>query len=113
MRGGAALPRTKPDWRLAMTRVPFVVRCTAQGCPEPAVYKIAAEWSDGTIKELKTYALACEKHLELQFRRSREKQRCCRVAEGESLGAPGIFRIDEGRRDRELVRLPDLEAGFA
>ena len=95
-----------------MGRVPFVVRCTVQGCPDPARYKIAAEWSDGTTKELKTYGLACEKHLESLFQRSRDKLRGCRTAEGESLSAPGIFRIEEGRRDRELVRLPELEARF-
>jgi hypothetical protein len=93
-----------------MSRVPIAVCCTAEGCQEPAQFKIAAEWSDGTTKELKTYGLACESHLELLFRRSREKQRACRLAEGETLGSPGIFRIEGGRRDRELVRLPDLES---
>lgn len=96
-----------------MSRVPFAVRCTVQECQEQAQYKIAAEWSDGTTKELKTYGLACEKHLELLFRRSREKKQGCRLAEGETLGVPCIFRIEEGRRDRELVRSPDLETGFA
>ena len=91
-----------------MNRIPFVVRCTMQGCQETAGYKIASEWSDGTTKELKTYGLACEKHLEALFRRSREKQRGCHVAEGESLSTPHIFRIETDRRDRELVRLTDL-----
>lgn len=95
-----------------MSRVPYVVRCTMPGCPEVARYKIAAEWSDGTTKELKTYGLACEAHLEVLFRRSRDKQQGCRIAEGETLSAPRIFRIEEGRRDRELVHLPDLEASF-
>jgi hypothetical protein len=93
-----------------MDQIPYVVRCTAQGCHEPATYKIAAEWSDGTTKELKTYGLACESHLQLLFRRSRDRQRGYRLAEGESLGAPAVFRIEQGRRDRELVRMPDLEA---
>jgi len=95
-----------------MSRVPYVIHCTVPGCSETARYKIAAEWSDGSTKELKTYGLACEKHLELLFRRSRDKQRSCRLAEGETLSPAGIFRTEEGRRDRELVRLPELEAGF-
>jgi hypothetical protein len=95
-----------------MSRVPFVVCCTMPGCQETARYKIAAEWSDGTTKELKTYGLACEEHLEVLFRQSREKHRGCRVAEGETLSGPCIFQIEQGRRDRELVRLPEREAGF-
>ena len=95
-----------------MSRIPYVVRCTVQGCQEAAGYKIAAEWSDGTTNELKTYGLACESHLELLFRRSRDKQRGYRLAEGETLGAPAVFRIEEGRRDRQLVRMVDLEARF-
>ena len=96
-----------------MNRVPYVVRCTEPGCQEPAGYKIAGEWSDGTTKELKTYGLACEGHLEGVFRRSRSKQSHCRVAEGESLSEPRIFQVEQGRRDRELVRLPEREADFS
>jgi hypothetical protein len=81
-----------------------------QGCQEPAAYKIAAEWSDGTTKELKTYGLACENHLQFLFRQSRDRQRGYRLGEGETLSATAIFRIEHGRRDRELVRMPDLEA---
>jgi hypothetical protein len=95
-----------------MNRVPFVVRCTESGCKEEACYKVAAEWSDGTTAELKTYGLACESHLEVLFRRSREKHDRCHVAEGETLSEPRIFRIEPGRRDRELMRLTDREASF-
>jgi hypothetical protein len=88
----------------------YPVLCTTEGCRAEARYKIAAIWNDGTIQELKTYGLTCEEHLEGQFRRGRDKQRSCRLAEGETLSPPQIFRIEAGRRDRELVRVADLEA---
>ena len=92
-----------------MNRSAYVVRCTVQCCQELARYKIAAEWSDGSVHELKTYGLACENHLEVLFRRSLEKHQKCRQADGETLSAPQVFRIESGRRDPELVRLTDLE----
>ncbi len=95
-----------------MSRARYVVRCTVEGCQEPVKYKIAAEWSDRTIRELKTYGLACERHLELLYRRSCAKQVGYRLAEGETLGAPEIFQIEEGRRDRDLTRLSELEARY-
>src|SRR5512144_2944372 len=87
----------------------YLVLCTTEGCQPPAQYKIAAVWSDGTTHELKTYGLSCEEHLESQFHKSREKQKKCRLAEGETLSAPQIYFIESGRRDRELVRVPELE----
>lgn len=91
----------------------YVVRCMVEGCSEEARYKVASQWSDGTIQELKTYGLACEQHLELIFGRSRDKHGRCRLVEGESLGLPQIFRIEPGQRDRQLVHLPELEAKLA
>jgi hypothetical protein len=90
----------------------YLVLCTNQGCNMPALYKIAAVWNDGTTEELKTYALSCDAHLEAHFRRSLDKQQSCRLVEGESLSQPQVFRVASGRRDRELVRLPDVEARF-
>jgi hypothetical protein len=91
----------------------YIVRCTTHGCTEPAAYKIAAEWSDGSIKELKTYGLACEQHVESLFRASREKQGRCRLTEGESLSSPRIFRLQSGQRDPQLERLESLEQKLA
>ena len=31
----------------------YSVLCTRQGCARPALYKIAARWSDGVTEELK------------------------------------------------------------
>ena len=87
----------------------YEVRCTCPGCQRPAVYKIAARWSDGTTEELKTYALCCGECLAEAYRTSRAKQSACRTARGESLEAPGIYPLARGRRDRELERRTDLE----
>ena len=45
--------------------------CSAPGCDRPALYKIAAIWSDGTSRELKNYGLACENHRDLQLSAAR------------------------------------------
>jgi hypothetical protein len=88
---------------------PYPVLCTTRGCGRPAVYKIAARWSDGVTGELKTYALCCGECLPAAFRRSREKQATCRRAPGETLDAPGVYELARGRRDRTLARRADLE----
>jgi hypothetical protein len=94
----------------------YWICCHAKGCTHSAQYKIASRWSDGLTGELKTYSLCCETCLPAEFRASRAKQAACRVALGESLEPPGIYRITRGRRDRELERLLELEqqlqAGF-
>ena len=79
-------------------------------CGGPAVYKIAARWSDGVTQELKTYALTCPGCLRAWFERSRARQAACRRAPGETLGPPGVYETARGRRDQELVRREDLEA---
>jgi hypothetical protein len=88
---------------------PYPVLCYTRGCGRPAVYKIAARWSDGVTEELKTYALSCSECLADWLRRSREKQVACRRAPGEILEAPGVYELARGQRDRALVRRPDLE----
>jgi len=96
-----------------MPMPPYSVLCYGDGCGRPAVYKIAARWSDGITQELKTYALSCEECLPDQFRRSREKQAACRLARGETLEPPGIYLLQRGERDRQLHRLPELEQQLA
>jgi hypothetical protein len=92
---------------MLLSRYPIL--CYRRDCGQPAVYKIAARWSDGVTGELKTYALSCADCLADWFRRSCEKQRACRLAAGETLERPGIYELDRGARDRELRRRRDLE----
>jgi len=92
-----------------MPMPPYPVCCYRPGCGQPAVYKIAARWTDGITGELKTYALCCEACLPAWFARSREKQARCRLAPGEVLDPPGIYRLQRGQRDQQLERLEELE----
>ena len=91
---------------------PYVVRCGAQGCSQEAVYKIASEWSDGTLAELKPYGFSCQEHLREQFERARQRRDQCRLAEGETLGPVGVYKLQRGTRDRALERLADMEAAI-
>jgi hypothetical protein len=88
---------------------PYPIYCHRKGCGKPAVYKIAARWSDGATEELKTYALCCEECLPDLYHRSREKQKACRLAARETLETPGVYRLQHGQRDRGLERLKELE----
>lgn len=91
----------------------YPVLCYRPGCGRPAVYKIAARWSDGVTQELKTYALSCPDCLAEQLRRSREKRAACQLAAGESLDVPAIYELAAGRRDAQLARRVDLEEQLA
>jgi hypothetical protein len=92
-----------------MPMPPYPLICYQPGCGRPAVYKIAARWSDGLTGELKTYGLCCESCLPLWYGRSTQRQRACRLAPGEVLEVPSIFLLTSGRRDRELKPLTELE----
>jgi hypothetical protein len=93
-----------------MPMSPYPVLCYAPGCSAPAVFKIAARWSDGTTHELKTYALSCAACLPKLFAAAVAKRAACRLAPGESLEAPGVYELTRGARDRTLTRRPDLES---
>jgi hypothetical protein len=92
-----------------MPMPPYPIYCYRPGCGEPAIYKIAARWSDGVTQELKTYALSCGECLPELFCRSRQEQAACRLAPGETLDTPGIYTLQRGRRDTQITRLLDLE----
>jgi hypothetical protein len=88
----------------------YPVLCYAAGCTAPAVYKVAARWSDGVTHELKTYALACAACLPGLLASARAKRAACRLAPGETLDEPGVYELTRGARDRALKRREDLEA---
>jgi hypothetical protein len=94
-----------------MPMPPYPVLCYEPGCGKPAHFKIAALWSDGTTRELKTYALACPGCLPALYRDAQVRQSNCRLAVGETLDRPGIFELARGVRDHHLVRRLELEAG--
>jgi len=93
-----------------MSMPPYTIWCYEKDCGRPALYKIAARWSDGLTSELKTYGLTCEQCLARWFERSLARQKACRRAANEVLEPPGIYRLVKGQRDVQLDRLPDIEA---
>ena len=80
----------------------YPVTCT---CGATARFKIAAEWSDGTTRELKTYYLSCSDCLPTHFQKAGPKQRACRLTPGETLAPPSIYEL----ANRQLIRRRDLE----
>jgi hypothetical protein len=91
----------------------YPILCYHPGCGQVAAYKIAARWSDGLTRELKTYALSCPDCLAGWYRHARKKQAACRLAPGETLDVPGIYELARGKHDQELVRRDDLEQTLA
>jgi hypothetical protein len=89
-----------------------LVRCGHPDCREPATYKIAAPWSDGSFSELKTYGHACADHLGPVFRQAEERRRAYRPSLGETVEDIGIYRYEQGKRDRQLQRLWGLEENY-
>ncbi|HEU5115262.1 MAG TPA: hypothetical protein VFT74_01155 [Isosphaeraceae bacterium] len=79
--------------------------CSAPGCERPAVFKIAAVWSDGTTRELKPYGMSCEAHRDLVLASARERQKGLRLIETESIEPVGVYQLLPGVRDSELTRL--------
>jgi hypothetical protein len=82
------------------------------GCREPASYKIAAPWSDGSFSELKTYGFACSNHLGAVFRGAEARKGEYSPAPGETVEEIAIFRYEQGKRDRQLQRLWGLEENY-
>lgn len=81
--------------------------CSAPQCNAPAVYKVAAPWSNGKSRELKNYGLACEAHRDSQLALAQLHRQGLKLAEGETIGPVGLYRLAVGKRDAELTRLPD------
>jgi hypothetical protein len=82
------------------------------GCQEPATYKIAAPWSVGSFFELKTYAHSCADHIRAAFRDSEQRQQAYKPVPGETIEEIGIYRYEQGKRDRQLQRLWGLEENY-
>ncbi len=90
-----------------MDSPPFTYQpvCSVPGCERPAIFKVAAVWSDGTSRELKHYGLACEAHRDEQLARAQASRRKLKLAEGETVGEVGLYQLLPGVRDAELTRI--------
>lgn len=96
-----------------MAMPPYPVLCYEPGCGRPAVYKIAAEWSDGFTRELKPYGLTCAECLWKWYQRAVRSHRSIRLAPEEYLGELAVYRFERGKRDLELARDREIEAQLA
>jgi hypothetical protein len=85
----------------------YLPLCSSPHCNAPALYKIAAAWSNGTSRELKNYGLACDAHRSSQLARAQLHSQGVALAEGETVGQVGVYRLQPGERDATLVRMPD------
>ena len=85
------------------------VRCSWHDCEEPAVYKIAAPWSDGRFSELKTYGFACVDHLKDVLRGAEARWLDYEPVKGEVVQDIAIYRYEAGKSDRQLQRDEDIE----
>lgn len=93
-----------------MSPIPFNYQplCNVSGCGQPAAYKIGAPWSNGPQRELKNYGCACEDHRQLLVQRARGNRAKLAVAEGETVGQVGVYRLEPGCRDLQLVPFADV-----
>jgi hypothetical protein len=83
----------------------YVIWCDRPGCSNRAVYKVAARWSDGVVDELKTYSLCCADCVADRLLLARQKRHQARLAPGETLDLPQVYRLNRGCRDRDLERV--------
>ena len=60
-------------------------------CGTAATHKIAASWSDGSIVELKTYALCCAECIDEELASAVTRRAACRLTHGETLEQPAVF----------------------
>ena len=77
--------------------------CDVEGCDQPAIYKVAAPWTDGTLKELRNYGVYCSCHSEGQLDRARDRQAKVKLGAGEKVGTMRLYELIEGRLDTELI----------
>lgn len=89
-----------------------LVCCSLPDCREPASYKIAALWSNGQFSELKTYGFACSDHLGPVFREAEGRHDEYPPVPGETLEEIAIYKYEQGKRDRQLLRLWGLEENY-
>jgi len=71
----------------------YSIACSSPGCSEAPRYKIAAAWSDGPLRELKNYGLACERHRESLLARALGQRERLAVRDDEQIGPVEVFEL--------------------
>ena len=90
-----------------MPMPPYPVLCYTPGCGRPALYKIAARWTDGTIAELKTYGLACEGHSAQAYRDALRRRKVHPPSNEEKHGEIGLYHFEKGQSGAPLEKVAD------
>jgi hypothetical protein len=75
----------------------YAAACSSPGCPEAPRYKIAAPWSHGPLRELKSYGLACELHRVALLARAEEHRQALAVRDDELVGPVEVFPLTSVR----------------
>ena len=71
----------------------YSATCTNPGCSAPPRYKIAAPWSDGPLRELKNYGLACELHRQTLLDRALARRERLAVRDDEQIGPVEVIDL--------------------
>ncbi len=85
----------------------YGANCSAAACAAPAVYKLAAAWSDGTSRELKNYGLACAAHRGALLANAHRRHQGLKLSDGETVGPVELYLLAPGCRDVELVKISE------
>ena len=85
----------------------YASKCSTPGCGLVARYKIAAAWTSGTIRELKNYGLACDRHRDDLLGRARLHREGLSMAIGEAVGPVEFYLLESGGRDGDRPCLVD------
>ena len=94
-----------------MVEFHYTPTCSAPNCRNEALYKVAATWSSGPSWELKNYGLACDEHRHSQLMRGRLHRQDLAPADDEVVGEVGLYRLDPGKHDPALNRMPEYDGG--
>ena len=70
-----------------------VVTCSIPDCEQPATSKVAAPWSYGSFRELKTFGYSCPIHTEAVLDHAERRPKPRQLDEGETLGKIDPFEL--------------------
>ena len=70
-----------------------VIKCSMPGCKEVAVSKVAAPWSYGNFRELKTYGFACPSHSDSVLAYALNRPKPTHFSPGETVGEIGVYQM--------------------
>jgi hypothetical protein len=87
----------------------YAIGCGHPGCANAARFKIAAAWTNGTSRELKTYGLSCDAHRDSMVRAAIERRGRLRAAAEEEVGEIGLYLLGSGPQDAAPKRTDESD----